>query len=217
MNSIRVLLAGLIVAWFVSTAPPIAAQNVVRLVPASSSRAPLPFRADQDTDPGNSARRSDSTQFDSGRPDRVSESNQRPIGSDATIDAIWPPRSMRDISLDIREQDPTLPPDRSIRLVSASTQYWGNLAASDKVFAWEAPNIRYQPLYFEDVALERYGRSYCDHRLQTASSAVHFFASALILPYHLHVDHPFRCDYPLGYARPGDCAPRVRERLFIGW
>ena len=38
-------------------------------------------------------------------------------------------------------------------------------------------------------------------------SAGHFFVSAAFLPYKMGVELPWECVYPLGYYRPGDCAP----------
>ena len=59
--------------------------------------------------------------------------------------------------------------------------------------------------------MERYGHTFggpiLSPLLQPAVSTVHFFGSALILPYKVGVELPWECVYSLGYYRPGNCAP----------
>ena len=75
------------------------------------------------------------------------------------------------------------------------------------VYAWKASNIAYNPLYFEDVQLERYGHTYgC---LQPAASLGRFGVQLIGLPYQMALDPPCKCVYPLGYYRPGECAPKL--------
>ncbi|MDX1926267.1 MAG: hypothetical protein SFV81_07110 [Pirellulaceae bacterium] len=67
----------------------------------------------------------------------------------------------------------------------------------------------YQPLYFEEVNLERYGRT-CGH-LQPAVSSLRFFATIPLLPYAMTAYHPSttytrKWPYEAGWG-----APRVRE------
>ncbi len=67
----------------------------------------------------------------------------------------------------------------------------------------------YQPLYFEEVNLERYGRS-CGP-LQPAISGVRFFGTVASMPYAMAVHHPnqaytFRWPYEAGWG-----APKVKE------
>jgi hypothetical protein len=66
------------------------------------------------------------------------------------------------------------------------------------------------PLYFQDVGLERYGHVAC---LQPAVSAVKFFGTVPILPYKIGLDPPWACVHTLGYGRPCDCVPPVHEHL----
>jgi hypothetical protein len=73
-------------------------------------------------------------------------------------------------------------------------------------YCWEASNIFYRPLYFEDFALERYGHTY-NEAVQSVVSLGKFGLQVVGLPYQLVLDKPDRKDYPLGYYRPGDCAP----------
>lgn len=76
------------------------------------------------------------------------------------------------------------------------------------VFAWKASNITYNPLYFQDVVLERYGHTY-GPLIQPVVSIGRFSAQLLTLPYHMTLDHPCKEVYPLGYYRPGECAPTL--------
>lgn len=71
---------------------------------------------------------------------------------------------------------------------------------------WKAAGYCHKPLYFEQWNLERYGHS-CHPAIDPFISAAHFFASVPALPYKMGVELPWECIYPLGYYRPGDCAP----------
>lgn len=75
-------------------------------------------------------------------------------------------------------------------------------------FTWSATNLWYNPLYFEDVALERYGHTYCP-LIQPAVSVGRFGAQVVTLPYHMAMDPICKKEYALGYYRPGDCAPKL--------
>ena len=76
-------------------------------------------------------------------------------------------------------------------------------------YHWTAPGTYHQPLYFEDVNLERAGHSW--GVMQPAVSAAHFFSRIPALPYLL-VAHPgAECVYTLGHYRPGSCAPHLRR------
>ncbi|HEY4309774.1 MAG TPA: hypothetical protein VGN12_10020 [Pirellulales bacterium] len=76
------------------------------------------------------------------------------------------------------------------------------------LFAWKASSLCHKPLYFEDVELERYGQT-CSPFLQPIISATKFYLTLPILPYMMGVEPPLECIYPLGYYRPGDCAPFI--------
>ena len=79
------------------------------------------------------------------------------------------------------------------------------------VKTWRSPNLAYQPLYFEQPNLERYGIQ--RGVFQPVYSGVHFFTSVALLPYQTGVRRPHECEYGLGHYRPGDCAPAIRNRL----
>jgi hypothetical protein len=84
-------------------------------------------------------------------------------------------------------------------------------------YNWEATCFYHNPLYFEEVNLERYGyqcgdRSCCcscgrECCLQPVVSAAHFFGTIPALPYCMAADCPCDCVYTLGHYRPGDCNP----------
>ncbi len=72
-------------------------------------------------------------------------------------------------------------------------------------FTWKAAGYCHKPLYFEDWNLERYGHSH--GWADPIVSGAHFFATLPVLPYKMGVELPWECVYPLGYYRPGSCAP----------
>ena len=76
-------------------------------------------------------------------------------------------------------------------------------------YSWEASAVAHNPLYFEDVNLERYG--YTRGFLQPLISGGRFFTTVVFLPYKIVAHPPGELIYPLGYARPGDPAQRLRE------
>ena len=75
---------------------------------------------------------------------------------------------------------------------------------------WKAASLCHKPLYFENVQLERYGHSYGPIR-QPIRSAAHFFVHLAMLPYQTGIHPANECMYALGYYRPGDCAPWLKE------
>ena len=78
-------------------------------------------------------------------------------------------------------------------------------------YSWEASASCHGPLYFEEPNLERYG--YTHGILQPAISGIHFFGTIPLLPAKMLLESPHNCEYDLGYAPPGDCAPRTRVYL----
>lgn len=78
---------------------------------------------------------------------------------------------------------------------------------TESIYTWEASNLHYNPLYFEDPNLERYGNSRRD-LVQPFVSMGRFTGQLLALPYQMSID-PVRKDvYPLGYYRPGEYTPK---------
>ncbi len=73
---------------------------------------------------------------------------------------------------------------------------------------WKASGLCHRPLYFDEQQLERYGHT-LGPLFQPALSGAHFFVNIAVLPYKMGV-HPLNeCQYPLGYYRPGNCAPKM--------
>ncbi len=85
---------------------------------------------------------------------------------------------------------------------------------SPKMAIFEAPNICYRPLYFEDVALERYGQTQ-GRLLQPWVSGARFLGQGFFLQYNGLVNGPWHCESPYGYARPGSCTPDQRQRFIF--
>ena len=128
----------------------------------------------------------------------------------------WPRKTISEIQLNVRDQSETVPDDRLSDLTKKkSDEIWRSFYPQHRVFAWAAPDIRYQPLYFEDVALERYGQTAGWYR-QPVCSALHASKSFVTLFNQMRHDPPFSCDYPLGFCRPGDTVPAIYQRQYFG-
>jgi hypothetical protein len=78
--------------------------------------------------------------------------------------------------------------------------------------AWEPTNFFYHPLYFSDPALERYGHAH-NPLIQPFASIGRFGAQFVLLPYQMTINPPCKDEYPLGYYRPGECAPKLHYQL----
>jgi hypothetical protein len=75
-------------------------------------------------------------------------------------------------------------------------------------YTWQASNVFYQPLYFEDPDLERYGHAW-PFFIQPIVSSLRFTVQSIGIPYQMTID-PCCCRvYPLGFYRPGECAPKL--------
>lgn len=81
-------------------------------------------------------------------------------------------------------------------------------------FTWTASSLCHKPLYFENQQLERYGHTH-GPVLQPFHSAAHFFVSLATLPYATAIHPPTECRYALGYYRPGNCAPWLKDPIPI--
>ncbi|MCG8653219.1 MAG: hypothetical protein MI861_25485 [Pirellulales bacterium] len=96
-----------------------------------------------------------------------------------------------------------LPRECRLEQVAYAPRNWTPLTMT-----WKASNLCHNPLYFEEVNLERYGHT-AGPVLQPAVSTAHFFANIAVLPYKMGVHAPNECQYALGYYRPGNCAPWI--------
>jgi hypothetical protein len=135
-----------------------------------------------------------------------------PPGNYEAIDTGWKP--IGDVSASIAAPAGELPENfAATRFAQAGEVHapineshdWPTLS-----YAWEASAVGHNPLYFEDVNLERYG--YSRGILQPLFSGVRFFTTVVCLPYKIVAHRPGEIIYPLGYCRPGDPAPPVRQR-----
>lgn len=73
-------------------------------------------------------------------------------------------------------------------------------------FTWKASALCHKPLYFQQAKLERYGHTF-GPILTPFISIGHFFVMVPCLPYNMGLEPPWECVYPLGWYRPGSCAP----------
>ena len=74
---------------------------------------------------------------------------------------------------------------------------------AESSYMWAASDLYYNPLYFEDVPLERYGHT--NHPLlQPIVSIGKFSGQLALLPYQMTLDPIRKQVYPLGYYRPGE-------------
>jgi hypothetical protein len=128
------------------------------------------------------------------------------------IDKTWLRRDIRSLRVNIREEATVAPQDRSAEL-DYGLGFWSDQFDQPCVFRWVAPDIYYAQLYFEDVALERYGQTAGPYR-QFVRSGVHFFRSVAMLPNKVCNDTPRTLDYPLGFCRPGSAAPLTQTRHY---
>lgn len=84
-------------------------------------------------------------------------------------------------------------------------------------YSWEAPQLKYNPLYFEDAQLERYGNEI--GILQPFLSGARFYTTIATVPYQMMSEGNSVCHtvYDFGYARPGDCVPYALEVPEFSW
>jgi hypothetical protein len=102
---------------------------------------------------------------------------------------------------DPKPETPYVPYECSLSSDPFQPRSWSLLT-----YTWKASALCHKPLYFEEMAAERYGHSH-GPGLEYVTSFVHFFGNLALLPYWVGVDTPCECIYDLGYYRVGDCAP----------
>ncbi len=164
---------------------------------------------------------------DSGKPDAEGESSLPPDPGAANADQpatsqdrdqvrsasdITAPKPITAITFNFRNTADTLPEDRAVALQSLAIPPMDPSTRPVVAFNWEAPNICYRRLYFEDPVLERYGVA-STRPQEVLRSAVHFSSSWILWPGRMLLDLPGACDTPLGYCRPGSPVADWRERL----
>ncbi|MBX9654524.1 hypothetical protein K2Y11_12995, partial [bacterium] len=67
-------------------------------------------------------------------------------------------------------------------------------------------NVQYHPLYFEQIALERYGQHFGNLFAPWVAHAL-FFADAAMLPYSIGKSPPWTCQNDVCLYKPGDIVP----------
>lgn len=87
---------------------------------------------------------------------------------------------------------------------------------SQVTYLWKASGVCSKPLYFEQPNLERYGHSW-GPAVQPIICGAHFFTRLPALPYAMGIATPNECIYPLGYYRPGSCAPYTINAIPFTW
>ncbi len=153
-------------------------------------------------------------QVPSERPPSLPKEDQQVASRPDSFFENWPRRTVGEIKIDVQDRATVVPVDRTVKIIeTTSLPEWKPNLGSPQVFAWAAPDIRYRPLYFEDVALERYGQTH-GLRLQPVYSGVNMLKSFASVPLQMCSDPPFSCDYPLGYCRPGDATCTIRQKQF---
>lgn len=95
-------------------------------------------------------------------------------------------------------------------LIEGGIIHGGERSWSCITYTWKASALCHKPLYFEQVSAERYGHSW-GPVLDPVVGTAHFFGTIPLLPYMMGVDPICECQYPLGYYRPGNCAPYMIE------
>ena len=114
-------------------------------------------------------------------------------------------------SVDVDGSRQELPEARGLRMLSQVPQLnqtMGSGRGWEPIsYSWEAPALKYNPLYFEDPQLERHGNEIA--YIQPAISAGRFFATIPTLPYQMGTEGNSVCHtvYDLGNDRPGTCQP----------
>jgi hypothetical protein len=89
---------------------------------------------------------------------------------------------------------------------------YSNRMFSDCLYQWRASDQWFNPLYFEDPALERYGHVHHEC-VQPFVSVGRFGVQLAGLPYQMTIDPVCKKMYNLGYYRAGECAPKKYYRI----
>lgn len=121
-------------------------------------------------------------------------------------------RPLTGIDLNLNSGSDQVPRDRSGDLFATNPGSWSTLRNGNSLeLFWEAPNISYRKLYFEDVALERYGQTRGGWN-QIYRSTCHWGTTLFVLPLRIRLDPYYDCDTPYGYCRPGECVSPIWQR-----
>jgi hypothetical protein len=146
------------------------------------------------------------------RPEPMGEPEMAAVGDDlqgkcTTARELVQQRPITGISSNIRAKAGDFPHECPLGAEPFEPRCW-----SPTTYTWTAAATCHKPLYFEEVALERYGHTW-GPILQPLISAGHFFITVPLLPYKMGLEPPCECIYTLGYYRPGSCAPYILDPL----
>lgn len=123
------------------------------------------------------------------------------------------PGTIFDANINILHPDKPVPADRSEVLFAGSPALPYSFSVSGLLVHWDAPQICYGRLYFEDPVLERYGQTCGNKHLDIIRSEGIFAMSTVMWPIRYTFDIPGKCETPFGYCRPGTPLPKMREHL----
>lgn len=107
------------------------------------------------------------------------------------------------LEIDVRATAGTMPENVGLDYVRSQGTLQGDVGPRWYLspYSWEAAGLFHRPLYFEDPALERQGRSRFTP-LQPGLSALRATAQLVILPAHMIYRRPMDCIYSYGYGDP---------------
>jgi hypothetical protein len=115
-----------------------------------------------------------------------------------------PVRPLAEIDVARPTMSGDVPADLSAGLFSPTAVRRSNEPVT--IFSWTPTNLRHQPLYFEDAALERYGQRVHPPG-QPFLSATRFYGTFAVMPVKLLIDPPHATRAP---HWPGSLAPCCR-------
>jgi hypothetical protein len=121
---------------------------------------------------------------------------------------LGPLQSQKELFGNLKINKPAVPEsDNATSIVRMEILPDGSHAAwQGDVYSWTSPGFFHNPLYFEQVNLERYGNG--SHRLvQPWVSGIHFLGTIPIIPYRMGCEAWDERVYSLGHYRPGDKNP----------
>ncbi len=124
-------------------------------------------------------------------------------------------KPIRDVEVKLDPPEGQLPIDCATGLFAAATPGESSDIGrgwTGSELNWAPTELTHQPLYFDDVPLERYGQSHAP-LFQPLISGARFFGTLPVLPYKMGLDRPHDRISTLGYYRPGTPAPCVAQTL----
>lgn len=98
----------------------------------------------------------------------------------------------------------------SVEAIPASQDARDHGLWTDSAILWDSPAFCHNPLYFEQVNLERYGIGY-NRPVNAIVSGSRFFIDASLLPIRIVQTPHNSCTCTLGYLRPGNCNPTYKS------